>query len=51
MSKTKTNLHTIICDYVPLYEYREEVCSIKILEKIKVLKKRYFCEQNLIDFQ
>ena len=47
MSNTKSNLHTIICDYVPLYEYRRDVCSITILEKIKVLKKTIKVLPNL----
>ena len=38
MSKMKSILHTILYDYIPFYEYREEFCCINILEKIKLLK-------------
>ena len=40
MSKTKSNLHTIICDYVPLYYYIGEVLVYKDFGKNKDIKKR-----------
>ena len=43
MSKTNSNLPTIICDYVPLYEYREEVSFYKGFGKNKGIKKNTIC--------
>ena len=40
MSKTKKNLPTIICDYVPLYEYRGEVSFYTDFGKHKDIKKK-----------
>ena len=42
MSKTKSNLHTIICDYVPLYDYRGEVLFYKDFGKNKGINKKEF---------
>ena len=40
MSITKSILPTILCDYVPLYEYRGRLLFLNDLKKIKVLKKK-----------
>ena len=41
MSKTKSNLPSIICDYVPLYEYRGEVSFYTDFGKNNDIKKRF----------
>ena len=51
MSITKSNLHIIICDYVPLYEYRGEVFSYNDFWKNKCIKKIKESGNNLSEDQ
>ena len=42
MSKTKSNIHSILCDYEFLYEYRGKLSFFNDFEKNKGFKKSIF---------
>ena len=42
MSKTKSNIHSILCDYEFLYEYRRKLSFFNDFEKNKGIKKKIF---------
>ena len=49
MSKTKSNIHTILCDYVFLYEYRVNLVFFNDFEKNKGIQKNLSNELSLVE--
>ena len=41
MSKSKSNIHTLLCDYEFLYEYRGKLLFLNYFEQNKGIKKKF----------